>query len=357
MSRRRGGRSRELSALLRTLALAAALLVGVDAQAVAARAGAAMTAQLDEIVRSEVARGFSGAVLVARGDTVLLDKGYGAIKGVAIRSDSKFWISSTGKQFASAAVLACRDEGWLTLDDPVARFFPDAPADKRAITIRQLLSHLSGFAQSYVSEGHATRAAAVAAILAEPLTDAPGNKFHYSNSNFQLAAAIVEVASGDDYQHFILNKLLLRAGLHDTGFSSHGGWRLPVPGREEMPAHLSAPEWGAEGWFSTTHDLYRWYRALRAGRVLRPGSVAELFTPVAPIQEGRAALGWFIGTTDTGIVRVFTRGNDDWGPNSLLYAYPDSDMIVIVLTHAGMADADNSWSRLIHRRIERALFT
>jgi CubicO group peptidase (beta-lactamase class C family) len=345
-----------MSALLRRSGFALAVVVLLFAETSAARAEARLRMRIDEAVKSEAARGFSGAILVARGGTILVDKGYGSIGAAAIRPGSKFWISSIGKQFTAAAVLACRDNGWLTLDDAISHFFPNAPADKGAITIRQLLSHLSGFGQSNASEGHATRAEAVAAMFAEPLADAPGNRFHYSNNNYQLAAAIVEVASNAGYQQFASRALLHPADMHDTGFSSNGGWRLPLPARNEMPARLARPDWGAEGWYSTTNDLFRWYRALLSDRVLPAGSVAELFAPVAPIEEGQTALGWFVGKTGGGVTRIFTRGNDDWGPNSLIYAYPASNTVIIVLSHAGMANADLSWSRLVHRKIENLLF-
>jgi hypothetical protein len=72
--------------------------------------------------------------------------------------------------------------------------------------------------------------------------------------------------------------------------------------------------------------------------------------------EGFTALGWFIGRTDRGATRIFTRGNEDWGPNSLLYAYPDSDVVIVVLTHAGnTGDNTTSWSRTIHAKVETAL--
>ncbi|MGH7712171.1 MAG: hypothetical protein ACREOG_12845, partial [Gemmatimonadaceae bacterium] len=52
---------------------------------------------------------------------------------------------------------------------------------------------------------------------------------------------------------------------------------------------------------------------------------------------------------------IFTRGNEDFGPNSLVYVYPDREIVIIVLTHAGNADAQRSWSRVIHAQIEQLL--
>lgn len=104
------------------------LCLAYAVQARPADTNAALSSRLDRAVRVEVANGFSGSVLVVRGNAVLLDKGYGAIRGVSISPKSRFWIASVGKQFTSAAILRCRDAGGLTLDYPISRFFPTAPA-------------------------------------------------------------------------------------------------------------------------------------------------------------------------------------------------------------------------------------
>ena len=316
----------------------------------------ALTTRLDESIAREVPIGFSGAVLIAKGDEILLNRGYGALRGVPMRADSRFWIASAGKQFTSAAILKCAERGLLNLEEPMSRFIPDAPADKRTITVKQLLAHLSGLGQSYVSEGSTSRDDAVHRILSEPLVDQPGNTFHYSNNNYQLAVAIVEIVSGNDYRDFLRRELLDPAGLHDTGFNATPGAKRVVPAREEMPTRLQRESWGGQGEYSTTRDLFRWYRILQARSLLNEDSVRSLFTPVTPIHEGEAALGWFSGRSKAGTTRIFTRGNEDWGPNALLYAYPDDDVVIVILSHAGNTEHDVSWTRDLHAKLEDILF-
>ncbi len=313
--------------------------------------------KLEATARVEVAGGFTGAVLVARSRDVLLDRAYGSEQRVPMRTSSRFWIASAGKQFTSAAILKCQEAGRLDLNDPIVKFFPDAPGDKQALTIRQLLSHTSGLNQSYVSESASNRAEAVRKILAEPLIDLPGAHLHYSNNNYQLGVAIVEVAMAQDYAAFVTRELLSPCGMRDTGFAGDEGARLVVPARAPIPERLRKGGWGGQGFYSTTHELLTWYRALRSGRVLSGESVAQLFTPIATIQEGHAALGWFVGKTDMGALRIFTRGNEDFGPNSLLYAYPEGDTVIVVLSHAGDAGETASWSRHMHGALERVLFS
>lgn len=198
---------------------------------------------LHKIAANHVAEGFSGVVLVATGDNAILHEAFGGLAGKSVVVDDRFWIASTGKQFVSAAMLKLADEGKLTLDDPLSRFFPEAPAEKAAITVRQLLSHSSGYAQSYVAEAFPTREAATPAMLSEPLEGAPGDKFRYSNLNFQLAAAIVEIASGENYREYVAQRLWAPAGLTSTGFSTPETARgvsaiLPPPPRASEARHL-----------------------------------------------------------------------------------------------------------------------
>jgi hypothetical protein len=107
--------------------------------------------------------------------------------------------------------------------------------------------------------------------------------------------------------------------------------------------------------FSTTSDLYAWYKALVSGKVLGRASVDQLFTPYQKIQEGASGLGWFVGSTGRGTRCIFTRGNDDTGANGLIYVYPDRQVTVVVLCHAGQKHDDASWSRAILAEIESRL--
>jgi CubicO group peptidase (beta-lactamase class C family) len=310
---------------------------------------------LRSAVATETAAGSSGAVVVVHGGREVLAEGFGAVKGTPMGVETQFWIASVGKQFSSAAVLRAAELGMLRLDDAIANHLPAVPADKRAITLRQLLSHTSGLPQGYSSEDAASGEEAGRLILALPLAASPGSRFIYSNENFQLAACLLEVVTGEPYEVFVKRELWDRAGLQATGMARAGSPPTVAPAREPMPERLTRLRWGQQGYFSTAPDLARWYVALRDARVLSAASVAELFGPVAPIQEGAAALGWFIGKTERGAPRIFTRGNEDFGPNGLIYAYPEVNSVIVVLSHAGNNSEGVSYSRALLARLEPIL--
>jgi CubicO group peptidase (beta-lactamase class C family) len=294
---------------------------------------------IDAAVSAEVAKGFSGGVLIARKGSVIFDRAYGD----SIGPDTSFWIASLAKQFVAAAVMRAAERGKLDLGDPITRFFPDAPADKRDITVRDLLAHTSGLAPGDSADNARDRDAAARAILAQPLAG-PRGTFRYSNDNYQLAAAIAEAALEMPYRE-IMSEMWQPARLLYAGFAGEPAARAVARARGKTPERLLHKSWGAQGVVATPGDLYRWYAALRSGKVISAPGVEQMFRGVTPIQEGEAALGWFVGREAGGARYYFTRGNEDWGPNGLMYAWPDDDLVVIILTHAGDAPDGTPWSR------------
>jgi CubicO group peptidase (beta-lactamase class C family) len=132
--------------------------------------------------------GFSGAVLVARGGTVVIEKGYGLHDAAAkerMRLDALWDWASVSKQFTAAALLKLQDTKKLKLDDAVPKHWPKAPADKKDVTLRHLLSHTSGIQSGFRKEWEfdsRQRTSFEDLVLNLPMESKPGDKFDYSNS-------------------------------------------------------------------------------------------------------------------------------------------------------------------------------
>ncbi|MDX2144422.1 MAG: serine hydrolase domain-containing protein [Rhodospirillaceae bacterium] len=319
----------------------------------------AAVAALDRELMTMSAEGFSGAVLIAEGERIVLRKAYGMLGGRAMDPTTRFWIASVSKTFTAAAVLKCRDLGLLTLNDAIGLHLGEIPADKRTITIAQLLSHKSGLPQAYAAEGLTDRVAAQRVILAQPLAHAPGARFTYSNDNYDLAAMIVEIVTKMPFEAFVAAQILAPAGPTATGFAAGPGAQAVAPTRHPLPAAFAARQWGGVGsgaMFSAIDDLLAWTRALRAGRVLSPDSVAEMFAPHAPLSAGSAGYGWFNDTTPRGVPRSFSRGNEDAGPSAVIDVYPERGVIAVALSHAGDAPSGVSYARRLQELIGAMLF-
>jgi CubicO group peptidase (beta-lactamase class C family) len=261
--------------------------------------------------------GFEGVALVAKDGNVVLMKGY----GTADREKSEPWavdslvsIGSITKQFTAAAILKLEMEGKLAVEDPIGKFFKDAPEDKRGITIHQLLTHTAGlesdFARDYEAVG---RDEYVKRILASKLRGKPGDEHFYANSGYSLLAAIVEAASGQPYESYLREHLFLPAGMKETGYRTPT-WeprRVPVGydgGKRwgtmlEKPWAPDGPYWalrGNGGIESTLADLWAWSRALDGDSVLSAAERKKMFTPYVkegPNADSHYGYGWAIFTT------------------------------------------------------------
>lgn len=291
---------------------------------------------LDAALDSAARDGFAGHVLVARGGTTLYEGSRGAADmagGAPVDSATIFSIGSVTKQFTRAAILKLEEEGKLSLADPIARFLPELPADKRAITVGQVLDMRAGFHEYHDTPGdtvpgdhqRVSKDEALRRIAAQPLRFAPGTAREYSNSGYTLLAAIVERASGTDFESYVRTTFLEPLGMTSTGFYGDRRWpaaRFAVGagprtyGPVNAPHAWPRPSWvltGAGGMVSTARDLQRFVAAVRGGEVLGPAALAKMH----PREPAAYA------------------GGNDFGFGTLVLELDKGRDVVIVTSHAG----------------------
>jgi CubicO group peptidase (beta-lactamase class C family) len=264
-------------------------------------ARAATAKKIDEYLTSVTPFGFSGAILVAKGGEILINKGYGLAirdKGISNTSETVFSVGSITKQFTAAGILKLEMMGKLSAEDTLGKFFSDVPPAKQKISLHQLMTHTSGIGGDVGGDYEiAERDDTVKKILAQPLRSEPGTEFFYSNAGYSLLAAVVEKASGRKYEEFLSEYLFKPAGLFNTGY------RLPH-WEDKVIAHWYAgdtdngvpldkpyPYWnllGNGGILSTTDDMFKWNRALKDNEVLSAEAKKTLWTP----ELNDYACGW-----------------------------------------------------------------
>ena len=307
--------------------------------------------------------GFSGVVLVAKGDKIVLHQSCGWAdqeKTSKIKLDTKFCIASITKQFTAAAILKLQEQGLLNVNDTIGKFFKNIPGDKTKITLHQLLTHTSGLAQNYAADGILDRDDAIKTILEKPLKNPPGERFGYSNDGYNLLAAIVEIVSGKPYEAFLRQNLLTPAGMEQTCFWGEPQLKEPLAAaymQKKLPDDIKQPNWGfrgATGMFSTAADLVKWYRALLTDKVLNKNSTGKLFSPYAPTSAGDYTYGWFISKSKNGGDVLWTAGSEDFGHNGIIKAYTDGTLIIVV-TNSGDISGVPARS-IVSAELERILF-
>lgn len=370
---RHRGRVGRLSA--RLWAFAVVVLWGSASPASPARESDTATARaVDSLLQAEARAGFSGVVLIARGDRVVYERACGsAANAGGNTAPPAFWLASCSKQITATAVLRLEETGRLRVGDSLGRFFPRVPADKRAITVHQLLTHTSGLPTAYRADGIQERDPAVRAILALELEAGPGEKHSYSNDGYTLLAAIVEVAAGIPYDTFVRDSLFARAGLAHTGLWGHEDPATPIapvadPRRtRSMRSTIyrdghSVANWGYRGptgAFATARDVHAWIGALRAGRVI--GAVAlrgmvgrHVLVRSDSTGQSYTGYGWGVRVEDGRDVSYGHTGGEDWLGHSSVVRFTPAGDAVVVLANSGEIRGV-SWATRVNRGLRRAL--
>jgi CubicO group peptidase (beta-lactamase class C family) len=312
--------------------------------------------RLDAVMEKAVAHGFSGSVLIVRGSDTLLEKGYGLAdrqRKIPCAPDTVYDIQSITKQFTASAILKLEMQGKLAVGDPMDKYLPGVPNDKKAITLHHLLTHTAGFPSEIGDDYEAIRRDPyVERALAGKLRSEPGSKYHYSNVGYSLLAAIVERVSRQTYEAFLREQLLLPAGMEQTGYRlpkwrpdaiPHGyekdkDWGTPL----DHAWDTDGPYWnllGNGGILTTAGDMLRWHRALAGETVLSADAKKKMFTPhVAEDAGGESHYGYgWVVVERSPFGRLLTHdGSNDVFFSDLL-RFVDRDLFVFLAT--------NSWKR------------
>lgn len=307
---------------------------------------AGLAKRVDAYMRPYVESGnFSGNVLVARGERILVERSYGQASyelAVPNSARTRFHIASVSKPFTAAAVLLLEQQGRLALADPLSRFVPDFP-NGGAITLEHLLTHTSGLrdinsAPFYEAESRKPQTPESLVRLVktlEPLA-APGGRYAYSNANYNLLAYVIERASGMSYGDYLRTAILDPLGLRDTGHD--GRAEALIPGRALGYAVAGARGMANAPWFdwsiktgngsiyTTTPDLHRFARAMVKGGLLPPGTLERLLAGMTGF-----AYGWSTG--ETAGHKAWTSGGRSPGFAAAVQALPDDDLYVVVLSN------------------------
>jgi CubicO group peptidase (beta-lactamase class C family) len=253
---------------------------------------------------------FSGAVLVARGDEVLLtlavgeaDRGWHVPNGV----ETRFNLGSMNKVFTGIAVAQLAERGALALDDPIAKWvdtswLPRALTEK--VTVRHLLTHTCGLG-SYFNDVFMQSSRALfravddykPLVQGETLAFEPGTRFQYSNTGMLLLGVVIEKASGQDYFAYV------REHVHaPTGMTRTDCYELDQP-VEDLAVGYERDPTAAGGWrnnlfqhvmrggpagggYSTVGDLHRFARALLAGELVGVETLDLLWTDAVGADYG-----------------------------------------------------------------------
>lgn len=306
-------------------------------------------AQLKEATAGET----SGlAVLVARDGKIVFQGGFGLADietKTPVTPETKFRIGSVSKQFTAAAMLRLAEQKKLSLDDTLAKYYPDFPkAD--GVTLRQLLTHTSGL-HSYTDKPEfisRVKEAIEPAKLIEwfqndPPDFEPGKGFHYNNSAYFLAGEIVAQVSGKSLNDYLQETFFEPLEMKSTGVYVNAS---PPEGMARGYSYTNekfdpALDWdmswagGAGALYSTVGDLYRWNEALFNGKVVGNTSFKAATTPVE-LPKGVDGMNYGYGLMMFEVKRLPAIGHGGGlnGWSSDLLRLPKQRCTVVALSNA-----------------------
>lgn len=250
-----------------------------------------------------------------------------------------FNIASITKSVTAIGVLKLAQEGKLNLSDKIDKFFTGIPQDKKDITVSQLLTHTTGLQQNYVCMGVTSRDTAVMKLLNDTLAFIPGTDFTYSNENYEMLAAILEIVTGKTYEEYIRNDILVPSGMNDSYFWNEVSAKSDKVAAVTDLALSEKRDWdflGSGGIFSNTNDLYKLYLAVKNNKILNEEFTSKMFANNYVLKSGLViGFGWFVNDPDNVKRENWTRGTESFGHNAVIRWFPEKKITVIVTTNSG----------------------
>ena len=288
---------------------------------------------------------FSGSILIAKNDQIIINKGYGyASYGFEIKNspETKFRIASLTKGFTAVAILQLAEKGLLSVNDKLQKYIADYSRGDE-ITIKHLLTNTSGIPNHTEFPDFDKERRVYAYSLPETIETFknkalkfnPGEKFNYSNSNYILLGFVIEQVSKVSYAEYIKQNIFEPLKMNNSGFENPEriiknfaqGYCFKNNEIEKAKYRNMSNAHASGALYSTAEDLYLWDRALYSEELISNKSKKEMFTEF----KANYGFGW-------GIVNVFNHkmiahsGEID-GFTSNISRFINDDISIIILSN------------------------
>jgi len=321
--------------------------------------GSGTTAAVTDYVKAEMQRqhipGLS--LLVVKSGKVVRAEGFGLANvelNVPVKPETVFQSGSVGKQFTATAVMMLVEEGKIGLDDPLTKYFSDAPPAWKNVTVRELLSHTAGFGdypKDFDMRKDWSEAEELKLIESIPLAYPPGTKWEYSNFGYVTLGILIHRVTGEFYGDFLARRIFQPLGMQSTCIISEAdivpnraaGYRL-------VKGELKNQEWVAPVVNTTADgslyfnilDLAKWDAALYTEKLLKRSSLDLMWTPVklrnGQPNKGNYGFGWVIVQRNGH--RCITHDGSWQGFETAIARYVDDQLTVVALTNLAGADPE-----------------
>jgi len=319
------------------------------------------TPAVDAYVQTEMSRaripGLSIAVI--RDGRIVLAKGYGIANvehQVPVKPETIFQSGSMGKQFTSTLIMMLIEEGKISLDDKLGKFFSEGPEDWRNIPIRNLLTHTGGttdYPPDFDMRRDYTEAELLRRAAAIPLAFQPGQRWSYSNLGYLTLGLVISKVTGKFYGDLLQERIFKPLEMTTARVISEADI---VPNRAAgyviAQGQLKNQNWvsptmntTADGaLYLTVLDMAKWDAALYTEKLLKRSSLDMMWTPVR-LNDGSTqpyGFGWQIGSINGH--RLVEHGGAWQGFKAHISRYVDDKLTVVVFANLAQANT----ARMVH---------
>lgn len=334
---------------------ALALLLAARLTAAPLSPSAALDARLDAIVKDAVAKQQIPAMTVAvsSGDRIVYSRAFGTAdleNSVPATHETLIRTASVAKPITAVAAMTLVEAGKLDLDAPVQTYCAPFPPKQWPITMRELLSHTSGIRHYNPGEMENTRhyrfmADGLAIFAADPLLFKPGSGYQYSTYGYTVAGCAVEGAAGERFEDYVAAHVLKPAGMTHTfvddaleivAHRARGYQKIDgrIRNANLMDSSYKIP---GGGYVTNAEDLVRFAQALLDGKLVKPATLAQMWTATPASGKGSYGLGFEVH--QGGRFVMHTGGQP--GTSTLLFIVPEARFALAVMANlegAGVRD-------------------
>src|SRR6266480_18148 len=326
---------------------------------------ARLSTELEPKIKEEVQQGrLPGFALgVVKNGKLIYAKGFGVAKlggTTAITSKSLFHLASVTKTFVAMAIMQLSENAKIDLDAPVIRYLPYFRLDDeryKTITIRQMLSHTSGIPDTvnYNWDKPEYDAGAlerfVRSIADQKLVFAPGEKFAYSNTAYEMLGDVIAKVSGESFEDYVQHNILTPVGMKDSSLlvreansqlltSPHVMENNQVVVSKVFPYNRAHSP--SSTLYSSIEDMSRWAIAnlnhgeLDGHRILKRETLDLMWRPVVDALSMKEGISWF--TTEKQGHRLVLHSGGDVGFESLVVLAPEDGVAVVAMSNFAASD-------------------
>lgn len=296
---------------------------------------------------------FNGGILIAKDGNIIYEKYTGKTdlrKSVPITEATPFHLASASKPFTAIATLRLVQEGKISLNDTISKFFPDFPY--KGITVKMLLNHRSGLPNylyfmsnnkwGILPNGKWNRQMATNDDMLKMLiekkpdpTGKPDGRFTYSNTNYALLALIIEKVSGKSLPDYMRDKFFVPLKMNNTFVFTLRDTLMVTPSFTANGTYWNYDfldaTYGDKNIYATPQDMLKWDQALYTEQVLNKALLDSSFAPYSFEKPGihNYGLGWRMQLLPNGKKVIYHFGK--WHGNNAAFARLIDEKATIII--------------------------